>query len=203
MERFEQVLRSVQALAPVPEPQVRAFFDTGRERTLVTDEAFCALGETRHPIGFIHRGLVRFSVLTDAGDEVIKDFGVSGHFTVSYGSAVQNEPARVAVIAVEPCELTVWSWVEMRKLLDVHPGWERFSRRVAELLYVRKERRELAFLLQSAGERYAAAAHELGPVLSRIPQFQLASYLGIAPESLSRLRSKAGKIKSARRSGPR
>jgi CRP-like cAMP-binding protein len=195
VDRFEQISRTVRALAPVPEPELRAFFALGKPLELATDEPFCALGEKNHPIGFLHRGLVRFSVLTDKGDEVIKDFGTSGGFTVSYGSAVLGEPARVAVIAVEPCELTVWSWAEMRKLLDRDVTWERFARRVAELLYVRKERRELAFLLQSASERYAAASHELGPALIRIPQYQLASYLGIAPESLSRLRGKAKRAK--------
>jgi CRP-like cAMP-binding protein len=190
VDRFQQLSRTVHALSPVPEDELRAFFALGRPLELAADEPFCALGERQHTIGFLHRGLVRYSVTTDDGDEVIKDFGVSGSFTVSYGSAVLGEPARVAVIAVEPCELTVWPWGELRKRLDGHPAWERFARRTAELLYVRKERRELAFLLHSATERYAAAAKELGPVLSRIPQYQLASYLGIAPESLSRLRKR-------------
>jgi CRP-like cAMP-binding protein len=130
---------------------------------------------------------------------VTKDFSPSGQFAVSFGSAVVGEPARVAVSAVDECEVTLWSWADLRRRFDGNLHWERFGRRVAELLYVRKERRELSFLLQSATERYAEAAKTFGPALVRIPQYQLASYLGIAPESLSRLRRRLGGSSKSRR----
>ncbi|HEY7957475.1 MAG: hypothetical protein ACHQ17_11990 [Polyangia bacterium] len=58
---------------------------------------------------------------------------------------------------------------------------------------MRKEDRELAFLLESAEERYQRMLAEFPPEASRIPQHLLASYLGVAPESLSRLkRSRRG-----------
>jgi CRP-like cAMP-binding protein len=199
VDKVAQVVGMVNAIAPVPAAELRAFIATGTAVRLEPREYFCAPGERQHRIGFLHRGLVRYHVITDSGRDVTKDFSPSGQFTVSFGSAVMGEPARVAVSAVEECELTVWSWASMRAQLEQNPAWERFARRIAEWLYVRKEQRELSFLLQTATERYAEAAKTFGPAVVRIPQYQLASYLGIAPESLSRLRRRLAS--SGRRTG--
>jgi CRP-like cAMP-binding protein len=188
VDRAAQITRYVRMFAPVPEGEIAALIAVGKPLTLAAGEAFCAPGTRDHRCGFLHRGLVRYHVITDSGEDVTKDFGPSGQFAVSFGSAVMGQPARVAVSAVEDCELTVWSWAELRARTEKSIEWERFARRAAEGLYVRKEQRELAFLLQSATERYAEAAKTFGPAIVRIPQYQLASYLGIAPESLSRLR---------------
>jgi CRP-like cAMP-binding protein len=101
---------------------------------------------------------------------------------------VQNQPAQVAISTITACRFTIWSWAEARRLFDGHLEWQRFSRHIAEALYVRKERRELDFLTKSASERYVDARTELGEALKLLPRDLLASYLGIAPESLSRIR---------------
>jgi hypothetical protein len=63
----------------------------------------------------------------------------------------------VAISAVEDCALTVWPWVDFAATFERDVEWERMRRRFAEMLYVRKENRELAFLLQDAVARYKGA----------------------------------------------
>src|SRR6185369_14077385 len=108
----------------------------------------------------------------------------AGTFAGSFGSALRNVPAEVAVTAVERSVLTVWPFARSRELFAQNVEWERFGRRLAEMLYLRKERRELDFLLLDATGRFEAARRELGDAFGRIPRHLLASYLGIAPESL-------------------
>jgi hypothetical protein len=68
--------------------------------------------------------------------------------------------------------------------------WQKLGRKFAERLYLRKEDREIAFLMQSADERYDALTSVFPPGFERIPQHLLASYIGVTPESLSRLKKR-------------
>jgi len=86
------------------------------------------------------------------------------------------------------CAATVWPYQTFRSMLDRDRAWERFGRRAAEMLYARKERRELSFLVRSAAERYRELLAEFPQANEVIPQHMVAAYLGIEPESLSRLK---------------
>jgi CRP-like cAMP-binding protein len=187
---MNDVRRFIASLCQPPPEQLEALLLAGRALELPAGSFFCAPGQVEHQLGFLHEGLARYHVLTEAGDDVTKDFALAGRFAVSFVSAVQQKPAHVAVSTVTPCRFTVWSWTQARKLFDGHLEWQRMSRRIAESLYVRKERRELDLLSKSASERYVDARAELGDSFGLLPRHLLASYLGIAPESLSRLRKK-------------
>ena len=96
----------------------------------------------------------------------------------------------MAISAVTVCQLTVWPYRTLADLYDRDPQWQRLGRLAAEMLYVRKERRELSFLLQNAETRYRNFLRDF-PCSSQIPQYYVASYLGIRPQSLSRLKKRA------------
>ncbi len=180
----------VLSLASPPPAQLREFLDQGRAITVSKGAFLCAPGETEHQLGFVHEGLLRYHVVTAEGLDATKDFAVPGSFAGSFGSAIRGAPAEVSVSAVESSRLTVWPFSSVRSLYAKHLEWERLGRRVAEMLYLRKERREIDFLLLDASGRCEAARRELGESFARIPRHLLASYLGIAPESLSRLRAR-------------
>jgi CRP-like cAMP-binding protein len=188
--------RIVLALADPPKDQLRAFIAEGRRLELDKGASLTAIGDASHRFAFVHEGILRYHVITPQGLDVTKDFALAGTFTGSFGSALRNVPAEVAVTAVEPSVLTVWPFARSRELFSRNIEWERLGRRLAEMLYLRKERRELDFLLLDATGRFEAARRELGDAFARIPRHLLASYLGIAPESLSRLR--AQKLKKRR-----
>jgi CRP-like cAMP-binding protein len=196
----DEIERYIRALCAPPADELAALLGDGRSRTIEAGAYFCEPGQALHEVGFLHEGLGRYHVLTEAGDDVTKDFALPGRFAVSFGSAVQGQPAQVAISAVVRSRLTVWPFSRLRGLIEGHPEWQRFGRRVAEWLYVRKERRELDLLMLSATERYARARDELGPTFGMLPRQVLASYLGIAPESLSRLRSRLVSSRRARAS---
>lgn len=185
----DQIRLYLRRFAAPPDDQVDAFIAAGRRQLLAKGTYLTAIGDIDLALAFLHSGIARYSVIVpDTGEEVTKDFTVAPVFAVSFGSAVRGEPARVAISAVEDCVVTRWPWPAMDAMLDRHPEWQKFRRKVAEWLYVRKEDRELAFLLTSPEERYDALLRDFASVIERIPQHLLASYVGIAPESLSRLK---------------
>jgi CRP-like cAMP-binding protein len=160
----------------------------GRSRVLEPGDSFCRQGQQAHEVGFIQSGIVRYFVTLPDGEESTKDFSFSGSFTLSFGSAASQRPAQVAIAAVVRTELRVWPYQVLLDLYDSDIAWQKVGRRVAELLYVRKEQRELSFLLLDAEARYRQMLAQFGPQADAIPQYFLASYLGVRPQSLSRLK---------------
>jgi hypothetical protein len=75
-------------------------------------------------------------------------------------------------------------------LYDKYPKIERLARILAEYFFVRKEKREIELVTLEAKERYAIFQKEHPKLEQRIPQYHIASYLGITPTQLSRIRSK-------------
>jgi CRP-like cAMP-binding protein len=178
--------------AAPPADQLADFVAAGRSRSLAPGEPFCRLGQERHELAFIHEGIVRYYVVLPDGDEATKDFSFAPSFTVSFGSAAAGRPAAVAIAAVTACRLSVWPYAAMLALYERHAEWQKLGRLLAEVLYARKERREISFLLESAETRYRKALRAFPSEIAQIPQYHLASYLGIRPQSLSRLRKRVG-----------
>jgi CRP-like cAMP-binding protein len=180
--------------ASPPRELVDAFIAKGRRTLLSKGEPLVRLGEAEHRVAFLHSGIVRYHVIhPETGDDVTKDFSFGPQFSMSFGSLVREQPARVAVSAVQDCVVTLWP---ARAWLDAVNGnieWQKLGRKFAERLYVRKEDREIAFLIQSAQERYDALLAGFPPDVEQIPQHFLASYVGVAPESLSRLKKRRKK----------
>lgn len=187
----EEIAVYIARYAKPPATQVAAFVAGGRRATVARGEALVELGDTTHPLYFVHSGIVRYMlILPDSGDDVTKDFSFGPSFATSFGSAVSGQPARVGIVAVTDCVVTRWPLARLTALYEADAAWQKLGRRLAEWLYVRKEDREIAFLTQTAEARYGDLTRTFGDRIEQVPQRHLASYLGITPESLSRLRAR-------------
>ncbi len=180
----------LQRFANLPQADIERLVAQGRNRLLQAGESFCHQGQQTHEVGFIQTGIVRYLVTLPDGNESTKDFSFQGSFTLSFGSAAIQRPAQVAIAAVVRTEMLVWPYQVLLDLYESHIEWQKVGRRVAELLYVRKEQRELSFLLLDAEARYRQMRAQFGAQAEAIPQYFLASYLGLRPQSLSRLKGR-------------
>jgi CRP-like cAMP-binding protein len=186
----QEICAFIRRFAAPPVAELDGLVARGRRGLLAKGDSLARLGDVEHRLAFLHTGVVRYHVVDpDSGADITKDFSFAPSFAVSFGSAVRGQPARVAVSAVEDCVVTLWPARALDELYDQGGiEWQRFGRKIAEQLYVRKEERELAFLTADADARYDAMLASFPPAVTRIPQHLLASYLGITPESLSRLK---------------
>jgi CRP-like cAMP-binding protein len=187
-ETIASIAAYIGRFAAVPAADIERFAAKGRSRALEPGDSFCRLGQEKHEVAFIQAGIVRYLVILPDGNESTKDFSFKGSFTLSFGSAALNRPAEVAIEAVVRTQLLVWPYQVLLDLYDSSMEWQKAGRRVAEFLYVRKEQRELAFLMLDAEARYRQMRAQFGAEADAIPQYFLASYLGIQPQSLSRLK---------------
>ncbi len=93
--------------------------------------------------------------------------------------------------ALTPCRLVSISYDVLQGLYARHACWLHWGRWVVEAQFLYKCRRETAFLRASAAERYAALHQDYPALEQQVAQYHIASYLGVTPETLSRLRAAA------------
>ncbi|SFE04581.1 cAMP-binding domain of CRP or a regulatory subunit of cAMP-dependent protein kinases [Chitinophaga sp. CF118] len=144
-------------------------------------------GRISTAIYFITSGIVRVFA-TNADKEVSLDFAFAGQFSTAYASFITQTPSAVSLQAITPVTGFAFYYDDLQALYRKDHQVERTGRLLAEYQYLRKYHRELSFLQYSAQERYLQLLNEHPQIVQQIPVKYIASYLGIEPESLSRIR---------------
>lgn len=143
--------------------------------------------------GFVSKGCLKTYTIDKNGDEHVFQIALEGWWISDMYSHLTGEPANFTIEALEDCEIVVMDIEAREKILKEVPGYERFHRILLENNYVATQRRVNSMLSSSAEERYLAFIKKYPQIVQRVPQLVIASYLGIAPESLSRIRKKLAK----------
>jgi CRP-like cAMP-binding protein len=138
---------------------------------------------------FLESGLLRFSEWSHEVEKT-KFFAVPGEIFTSQLSFSQQAPAREQIEALLPSHTFSISYEEQQALYDVIPAWSRLIRLVIQEVNGWMEALLIESQTRSAEQRYRELLEEEGHWAGKVPLKYLASYLGIAPESLSRIRKK-------------
>lgn len=183
----------VNHFASIDRSRIVDLLSRARTRVYEKSDLFLREGDTCKEIMFVDKGGFRYFVTND-GDDFTKDFCLDSMnpFCTGFASFVMKAPSLINIEAIERSHVVVWEKEYIDQLFSTMP-WIAFARRIAEILFVRKEKREISFLRDSAEERYRLFVAEFKEVLMRVPQYHIASYLGIKPESLSRIRRRVGR----------
>ncbi len=151
--------------------------------------------ENLHSIGQVCRnafliveGCIRYYNIVD-GEEHTGQFFFEGAWYSDYESFLFNRPSEQTIQALEPTTVAMLSRSATEKLFVELPKFERFGRLMAENAFMGLRRRTESLTQQSASERYEELVNNRPKVVQRIPQRYIASYLGIRPQSLSRIRN--------------
>lgn len=139
---------------------------------------------------FIGKGLIKKYFLTENGKEVITNFDGENRMVSDYVSLIQGSPSRIYIEAIEDTETLLSSYGFKDKVEKNSAFWQKNNRILAEKRYVEKCDREYNLLFYKAEKRLEVFKEEFGNTFSRIAQKDIASYLGITPQSLSRLLNK-------------
>ncbi|MFO0726080.1 MAG: Crp/Fnr family transcriptional regulator [Myxococcota bacterium] len=137
---------------------------------------------------FLRSGLVRELYIDERGEEHTRTFLGEGQVTGSLIDLLSGAPAITWIEALEPTRTWAFQYRDFDRLTAQYPELGRLARRSAELLALRKTRREHEMLALSAEQRHQRWLDEHAAIDARINRRQLASYLGVTPEHLSRLR---------------
>jgi CRP-like cAMP-binding protein len=157
-------------------------------KKLDKDTYFLKAGQQAKYIGFILSGAVREYYVDKKEAEYNKAFCFENNFTGSYYDLVKKEKSSVCIQALSPCELLIANFEKFQDLAQKNIEWLYVSHYVITNLLLKKCEREQQLLTLTATERYHLLMQQQPQLESMVPHYQIASYLGITPISLSRIR---------------
>jgi CRP-like cAMP-binding protein len=187
MENFNLFIESIRDIVPLNDAEVETLASVAKFKEYKKDDYLTREGETENYIYFILDGAIRNYCL-NRGEEFSLDFFFSGSFTNSFMSFLLREKSIVNVQALVETKVIRIHYDEVTKLYAQSLNFNKLGRIVTESLYVKRTRRELSFITQTAKERYETLLSGNQELINRLPQKYLASFLGIKAESLSRIR---------------
>jgi CRP-like cAMP-binding protein len=165
---------------------IETLFD---KRTLAKGELFLQEGKMCRHLGFINKGLVCYYVTVD-GSEVVHNFAMENDFICHYDSLINKTISNKNIVALEPTELLCISYGKLQQLYHTLSDGERFGRLHMEAVYTDAMKHIISFYTGSPQQRYDEFVKNRKELLQRLPQYYIASYIGIKPQSLSRIRKR-------------
>ena len=146
-------------------------------------------------VAFIERGCLRHYTLDDLGREHVLRFGIEGWWMTDLESFQAKTPATTNIDALEDSELLMINPESLEKVSATVPKWDRYFRGLIDREFKAALARLSEFVGASAEERYLHFLDLYPNLFQRVPLHQIASYLGITPQSLSRIRKQLSKRK--------
>jgi len=163
------------------------FIELSCTKQLKKKEFFVQQGKVCHYLGVIGSGVLR-SYIEKSGEEHIKDFYFSGSIVVALGSFLTGEQCIGNIQALEETHLITLSRTSYFQLLNESNEWYKFGKYISDSLLIKKCQRESSFLMENAHERYKLLLKTYPNIEQLVSQHHIASYLGIKPQSLSRIK---------------
>ena len=176
-------------LAEIPASEWQHFSAQVRQCRFAPRQHLIREGHTAPTVHFIVSGLVRLYHNHD-GRELVRGFDFENRFVTVYESVLTGEPAGFSVQALEPTVTLAFNGDALREGYRRHPCWDRVGRRILEAQWIRQADKLHRFRVHSPEEHYRVLLARQSPLIQRVPLNQLASFLHITPETLSRIRAK-------------
>ncbi|NAW51911.1 cyclic nucleotide-binding domain-containing protein [Elizabethkingia argentiflava] len=138
---------------------------------------------------YVQKGIVRRFIDKGEGDLTFY-FSFEHDFVCAYDSFITQTPCRYMLQALENTSVMRMSWQDVQDLYRQSLKWERIGRILNEKAYLERAEREFSLLAQSPQERYESLFQQNREVIKRVPLKYIASYIGITPQALSRIRKR-------------
>jgi CRP-like cAMP-binding protein len=181
-----QTIRKYIPFSPADEAAAERLF---HRKTYKKGDHLLAEGEICRQITFIETGLVRYYINKD-GEERTNYFNKEGEFVCDYPSFLPRTPAVVNIQALEDC--TVWTigFEGIQQFYNEVEHGERFGRLAIEAVFVSVVTQIGSIYTDTPEMRYQKFLLNYPTIVQRIPQYYIASYVGVKPQSLSRIRKR-------------
>ncbi|WP_026705075.1 Crp/Fnr family transcriptional regulator [Flavobacterium soli] len=179
-------LKQITSLEPEEEIMFRKAFKT---HSLKKNEYFLQSTNVNHRLGFLCKGLVRYFVFRNEEESTL-EFTKEGEFIADYGSFISKEPSLQNIQALEDCELLVIEYDELQKLYKVSRNANLLGRVIIEHRFIIMVNQLLTVHRYNPEDRYRYFLTHYKDLTQRIPQYLIASFVGVKPQSLSRIRKR-------------
>ena len=156
-------------------------------KTFERDELLLRAGQVERYLYFIKTGLVRKYYLRQGREHCI-DFMMDNQLVSSYASFVQQKPSSLNIRAIKKTDVEAISYTEMQDIYCNTDMGNKMGRLICEQLYVNKVIRESSLIMESPDKRFQRLVENKKDLILHVPQYFLASYLNLTPETLSRIK---------------
>lgn len=172
-----------------PPEEIEYFKSKISTKSIKKHDYFFIPNNTCNELGFVIKGLLRSFIIVD-GKEYNIEFYFEDQFVSTFTSFLTHLPSDWTIQAVEKSELMIVTQELLSTLYQRNNCWVMFGKNIFERQTIKKCRREKSLIGENAATRYKMFREEYHEIENRISLYHIASYLGITPETLSRLRKK-------------
>lgn len=155
------------------------------------------VGEICNHVSFINQGGFRAFIEVN-GEERTHGFSFENEYVTDYESFLTRQPSVGYIQALEDAEVIELNYNDMQYCYDNITAWQKFGRLIVEYIFIGVSKRSMDLLFKTPEQLYLDLLKDGRKLIDRVPQHQIASYLGIQPESLSRLRKRLAQTPSER-----
>ena len=156
-------------------------------------EKFIKYGKVSQKIGFVESGLLKCVLIGDKKD-IIDDCVFENQFVTNYHSFLTKNKSTKEIVCMHDCVIRITTRNKMEELGKEHSFVEQIARKVTEKLFIATHQKLEDLKLLSAEERYLKLLKTKSKILNEIPQYDIASYLNVSPETVSRIRNNLTKL---------
>ncbi|SMD45893.1 cAMP-binding domain of CRP or a regulatory subunit of cAMP-dependent protein kinases [Aquiflexum balticum DSM 16537] len=185
---MKSIYTVIQQMINISHPEWLEFSGKTQERKFKRNELLSSPGTVPHEIFFIEHGIVRVIITDKAGTEHTVHFALENQFIADYTSFLLQEPSLYSIQALEetttvvlPREAIEWGYTNLK-------DGQKLGRLIAEFYFIYQDNRVRNIYARTPKERYDSITQVFPNIHNRVPQHMIASYLGISPVHLSRLK---------------
>lgn len=176
-------------IVPLTEEEIALVNQHFRTRKYLKGQFVVQQGDVCQCESFVLKGCLRTFYVDETGQEHTIAFSIENWWAADLGSFLSRTPAFYNVQCLEAVELLQITYDDLEQLYLQVPKLERFFRIIIQKAYVASERRIVRNFSLPAKERYLAFREQYPQIEQRVPQYMIASFLGITKEFLSKIRS--------------
>ncbi|WP_083963635.1 Crp/Fnr family transcriptional regulator [Spirochaeta cellobiosiphila] len=173
----------------IPPEEIKYLQGICHSRYIKKNDFFIKQGDTLSPMAIINKGLFRVYCVDYEGNDKTLAFRKEEQFLSGYTPILKNQPIWYSIQALEDSLISYIEFEQYSTLLKKNFCWVELSHHYVIGLFMEKEERERSLLMDDALTRYRNFTQTFPDYTNRISQYHIASYLGITPSSLSRIRA--------------
>ncbi len=187
---MESLKKAVNAITPMSDSDFEMLFPLLQKRTVKKGDYILKEGEISKHIFFLVSGLVRMYLIDFEGNDISYRFTNTNRFFVDFQSLLTQQPSHYFLQALQDTTMLIIGYEDVLHTYKLSPAWNNFGRVWSEHVYLQLNERVEMLLLMKPEERYLYLLNKQPYLFNEVSQIHLSSYLGIKPESLSRIRKR-------------